>query len=281
MRKVYIGVDCGATNLRVGIVDEKGQLLSSIKRSSPLKTQPNNFAKLVKEEVDKMMDKEWELEGIGVGTPGPLDLEKGLLLSSSNLQNTNPINLKDQFEQVFSSKVMFDRDTNLALLGEAWKGAAVGRQDVVMLTLGTGVGGALLINGEIERGVSGKAGEIGHMMLAGPVARQPHDLPVCGLGHESCFEAMVNSVSNITELATYLGYGLANIVDIFNPEMVVIGGGKLNWGDFLPQAVKVMRSKGIKDAVDEVEVVYARLGEMSGVYGGAKLVVQQGLGPRT
>jgi len=92
----------------------------------------------------------------------------------------------------------------------------------------------------------------------------------CGLGHESCLEALINSAQNLDEMATYLGYGLANIVDIFNPQMIIIGGGKLVLGDFLPKAVQVMKEKGMKGAVDEVEVVYAKLEDRSGVYGGVK-----------
>lgn len=263
--RVYAGVDCGATNLRVGIVDEKGKILGRQKTPSPLRSYPYLLAAEVKKQLETILVKDDELITLGVGTPGPLDLEKGWILPSANIRNQQPINLRQQFETVFTVPILFDRDTNIALLGEAWQGAAVGKKDVVMLTLGSGVGGALMINGEIERGVGGKAGEIGHMFL------EISNRPRCGLGHEGCFEALLNSTKDLNEFATYLGYGLANIVDIFNPEMIIIGGGKIAMGDFLPKAIAVMRQRGIKGAIDEVEVVYAKLGEWSGVYGGAKL----------
>lgn len=268
---LYVGVDAGATNLRVGIFDSQGKLLASSKTNSPLKAEPEKFAGIVKEQISSLNSSGLILTGpikaIGIGTPGPLDLEKGLLMPSSNIGNTGPIDLRSQFVSLFDSNIYFDRDTNLALLGEAWQGAAVEVKDAVMLTLGSGVGGAILVNGEIERGESGKAGEIGHMIIDSSAS-------VCGFGHNGCLEALVNSAKSIEELGSQLGLGLANIVDIFNPEMIVIGGGKVNMGDFLPKAVEVMKNVGMRPAVDEVEVVYAKLGELSGVYGGARLALR-------
>lgn len=266
--RIFAGVDCGATNLRVGLVDETGQLLAKNKIPSPLRFRPNQFAGIVKDQLAKLGQGR-EITALGVGTPGPLDLDQGQLLPSSNLGNTQPINLRHEFDREFNIKVMFDRDTNLALLGEAWQGAAKGKSDAVMLTLGSGVGGAIMVNGEIERGASGKAGEIGHMILQ----VQGLEIAKCGLGHQGCLEAYINSARNVDEFGTYLGYGLANIVDIFNPEMIIIGGGKLHLGNFLPKAWAVMKSLGTKGAVDEVEVVYAKLKDNSGIYGGVKLVI--------
>lgn len=306
----YLGIDCGGTNLRVGLVTDEGDLTQKWKIPSPLKTNPQSLAEVVRGLVS-----EETFEAIGIGVPGPLDLEKGLILPSSNLGNKEPINLQSQFDSM-SKKTYLDRDTVVALMGEAWKGAAVGVKNVVMLTLGTGVGGAIMVNGEIDRGESGKAGEIGHMILGlsgsfgrkaplgtpdseslsnsqdlamdssrdKPPARETSSialtdsnfagLPRCGLGHEGCLEAWVNSAKSIDELGEYLGIGLANIVDIFNPEKIIIGGGKLALGDFLPKAVEVMKEKGMKPATGEVVVEYAKLGEWSGVVGAAKLAME-------
>lgn len=265
----FLGIDCGATNLRIGIVDQEGKLLSHKISPSPLKTEPEKLAGIVKDLVRDMGD----INGIGIGLPGPLDLKNGIILPSSNLGNIAPIIVRQKFELTFNCLISLDRDTNVALLGEVWKGAAKGCQDVIMLTLGSGVGGAILEGGEIERGESGKAGEIGHMYLQVKSEKlKVKNLPKCGLGHEGCLEALIASADNMDELAFYLGYGLSNIVDIFNPEKVIIGGGKLKMGDFLPKAVKIMKETGMKPAVDEVGVEYAKLGSMAGVYGAAKLV---------
>ncbi len=265
----FLGVDCGATTLRVGIVDQNGILQSQKQLPSPLKNQPEKLAEMVKDQI-----RGERVDGIGVGVPGPLDLEKGLLLPSSNLANITPIPITHFFEVVFNTKIHLDRDTNVALLGEAWKGAAVGLNNVVMLTLGSGVGGAILDQGQLEHGETSKAGELGHMYIEIPDLLTKVDLeilPKCGLGHQGCLEALINSSKNIDELSIYLGYGLANIVDIFNPELILIGGGKLFLGDFLPKAIAIMKTVGMKPAVDEVRVEYAKLKEWSGVYGAAKL----------
>lgn len=276
----YLGIDCGATNLRIGVFDEQGNLLNKWKIPSPLKSQPEKLADIVKEQIGDI-----QVQSIGIGVPGPLDLENGSILQSPNLGNQQPIKITSQFDSVFSEqssralrhiKIYLDRDTNVALLGEAWKGGAVGLKDVVMLTLGSGVGGAIMINGEIEHGESGKAGELGHMIIGGN--------GICGLGHKGCLEGMINSTQDLDEMGTYLGLGLANIVDIFNPEKIIIGGGKINYGlpagrqgDFLTKAVEIMKEKGMKPAVDEVLVEYAKLKDDSGLFGAAKLVIGESL----
>jgi glucokinase len=275
--KVYIGIDCGATNMRVGVFNEAGNLKFCSKTKSSLKRDSSQFAKEVKDLVTQIVPAgfDFSLSGVGVGTPGPLDLEKGLILPSANLHNSEPIDLKGQFDSAFNVPIHLDRDTNAALLGEVWQGAAVGLTDVVMLTLGSGVGGAVMVNGEIERGAHGQAGEIGHMFIQISENQSigGSEILRCGLGHEGCFEALINSTQDLEEFATYLGYGLANIVDIFNPQKIIIGGGKLHLGDFLPKAIEVMKSQALKGPVDEVEVVYAKLKELSGMYGAAFLAI--------
>ncbi len=303
---VYVGVDCGATNLRVGVADESGRVIASSKVPSPLRSHPLKFAEKIKEQVDLLLEgKEHRVLAIGVGMPGPIDLKKGVILPSANLGNLEPIDLTRQFETVFGVPAYFDRDTNLALIGEVWRGAAVNKKEVVMLTLGSGVGGAVMVDGKIDRGATGKGGEMGHIILwmevppkqelikrhfcVGGKDWDPATMVLthpqvslkkgqitfhCGLGHENCLEALINSAKSVDELGTYLGYGIANLVDIFNPQAVIIGGGKLNIGDFLPQAVCVMKEVGMKPAVDEVEVSYAKLKELSGVYGGIKIAIE-------
>lgn len=276
-----MGVDCGATNLRIGIFDEKGKLLKKVQTPSPLKSQPGQFARIVQDQllILASQGQTLQVQAMGVGTPGPLDLEKGLIFSSANLGNQEPIDLKTQFETEFTTKICFDRDTNLALLGEVWSCSAEALREVVMLTLGSGVGGAIMMEGEIRRGFSGKAGEIGHMFLE--IRNLKLESRKCGLGHEGCFEALINSAQTVDEFGTYLGFGLANIVDIFNPQKIILGGGKAIYGlsrsirvDFLPKAIEVMKQAGLKPAVDEVTVSYAKLGEWSGVYGGAVLAMR-------
>jgi glucokinase len=266
----FLGIDCGATHLRVGLFDSDGSLLSNFTTNSPLKHQPENIARVVKDKLGAVES----IEGIGLGVPGPLEIEKGLILPSSNIGNIAPIPILSIFDRVFNIKVQLDRDTNVALVGELWQGAAVGMKDVIMLTLGSGVGGAIISGGEIEHGASGRAGEIGHMHMNIEADLVPGDVIPCGLGHRDCLEALINSTTNLDEISIYLGYGLANIVDIFNPQKVIIGGGKTRMGDFLPKAKEIMKEVGLKPAVDEVVVEYAKLKDMSGVYGAARLAIE-------
>ena len=117
----FLGIDCGATNLRIGFVDKAGKLLSSKKLPSPLRYQPENFAQIIKDQVRGQA-----FDDIGIGVPGPLDFKKGLILPSSNLGNITPIPILTKFEMVFNRKIYLDRDTNVALIGEAWVGGAKG-----------------------------------------------------------------------------------------------------------------------------------------------------------
>jgi glucokinase len=268
-----IGIDCGATHLRVGIVDQDGKIVGFEKSHSPLQTEPKEFGIKIKELSKKLFEEthfvESEITAIGVGVPGPIDFEKGMILISSNLHNTEPINFKHQIESVFSSNVYIDRDTDIALRGEVWKGAGMDSKNVVMLTLGTGVGGAIMIDGKLQHGTSGMAGEIGHMLLQ--VNDDDTTLPVCGLGHRGCLEGFIKNSKDLEHLSQYLGLGLANIVDILNPQKIIIGGGMIMQGDFLPEAIRVMKEKGVKPPVNEVIVEYSKLGDLAGVVGAGKL----------
>ncbi len=269
-----LGVDCGATNMRVGIVDEQGNVLAFEKVPSPLKSEPEKFAHKIKEITQTLLKGtellERDIDRIGLGVPGPIDFEKGEILRSSNLGNQQPINFKHQLELLFDSKIYFDRDTNVALRGEAWLGAAADSLNVVMLTLGTGVGGAIIINGQLQQGSEGMAGEIGHMFIE---VENCDFVPKCGLGHKGCLESFIKSAQNLSEISRYLGIALVNIVDILNPEKIIVGGGMIMEGDFLPGAVKVMKEKGIQPSADQVIVQYTKLGDLSGVIGAAKMAL--------
>lgn len=282
--EIFVGIDCGGTSLRIGVFDKKGHLLSHSKSQSPLVLQADEFGKIIKNELDLMIESndqgpDWSIQAIGVGTPGPIDIEKGLVFPSPNLRNLQPIDLKSQLESTFPDKKIkffFDRDTNVALLGEIWQGEARIEKDVVMLTIGTGVGGAIAINGKVYRGLSGKAGEIGHMFVEISPKKSflKRSIPKCGLGHIGCLEALINQARSLEDLGMYLGYGLASVVDILSPTKIIIGGGKVNQGDFVSRASRVMREQTI-NKYDNIKVVLAGLGDLSGVYGAAYLAMEE------
>jgi glucokinase len=272
----FLGVDCGASNLRVGLVDDNGEVLGFEKITSPLRHQSDQFGQKVKDLATKILNDqklvESNIDGIGIGTPGPIN--DGQILKSSNIGNQEPINLRHQIELLFNSKVYFDLDGHVALRGEAWVGAASDSQDVVFLTLGTGVGGAIMDKGVIEEGSEGMAGELGHTYIAtGDTEYKTEELPVCGLGHKGCLEGYIKHAKDLDQIGYYLGIALANFVAIFNPQKIIIGGGMIKQGDFLPKAIDVMKQKGMHPEVDNVIVQYGQLGDLAGVIGAAKMAL--------
>ncbi len=277
---MYIGIDCGASHLRVGLISEEGEVLGFEQSNSPLSSNPGQFGQIIKETAAKLaLTKKIDLEqvkAIGVGVPGPIDFAQGSILTSSNIGNSSPIPVKDQLHLAFARPTFIDRDTDVALRGEAWKGNARLSKDIIMLSLGTGVGGAIMINGKVDQGSHGMAGEIGHTYIEFENSKfEIRNLPACGLGHKGCLEAFIKHAKSLEEVSLYLGLGLANMVDIFNPERIIISGGMLKQGDFLPKAIQVMKQKGMHPGVDQVLVEYAALGEIAGVIGAAKLAKDQ------
>ena len=276
--EIFIGIDCGGTHLRVGVVNRDGQLLSSAKRNSPLRTHSADFGLRVHEIYQELLagkDQMVELMGVGVGVPGPLDLSAGTILPTANLDNHSPIPVVSYLHEYFQVPIFLDRDTNMALRGEVWQGEGKKHANVVMLTLGTGVGGALFVDGRVDEGKSGLAGELGHMIIQ-TITADYGSIPVCGLGHHGCLEAFIQANRHdLNQVSFYLGIALTNIVGIFNPEMIIIGGGMVKQGNFLPQAINVMKENGMKPAVDQVNIVYAKLADLSGVYGAAKFCMDE------
>jgi predicted NBD/HSP70 family sugar kinase len=250
----YLGIDCGATHMRVGLVDENGDLKSHWMVDSPLNSNPQSLAEIVKTLV-----KDEHIDGIGIGLPGLVD-EKGLLVEAPNLK-TVPLNISGQFDSVFNTKIHLGNDVELALLGEVWKGERVG-----MLTAGTGVGSAISINGKIYH-ENGRNIGIGHLII------DPDAKVMCGAGHNGCLEALINHSKDLGELSRWFGIGLAKMVELFKPEKILVWGGKMAMGDFLPKALEIMGQNSIQSAASEVRVEYATLKEWSGVYGSAKLAM--------
>ena len=214
--KILVGVDCGATHLRVGLIREDGDLINSVKTHSPLKHQPETLGLHIKQLLDQLLQQRnlqlSNLDSLGIGVPGPLDLQAGQILHSANLANSQSIPIKQLIEQSVNLPVYLDRDTNVALAGEKWRGAAKPHRDVIMLTLGTGVGGAMLINDQIYRGVNGLAGEIGHSYLKAQL--KPDFSQVCGLGHHGCLESLIKSRLPIASRCHYLAFEIASLAAI-------------------------------------------------------------------
>jgi len=276
MPSFAIGVDLGGTNLRVAAVDEAGRLLEKVTSGTEVArgrdSVVNDMATVILDLAVKFQDR-GELAGIGVGVPGIIDLRTGMLRQSPNLPGWEDYPVKDEIEQRLRTKVILENDANAAALGEAWLGAARDVDAVCMLTLGTGVGGGIVLNGDAWRGMTGMAGELGHITV------DPNG-PPCGCGNRGCLEQFASATAikrmavdliesghapeleraaegnvefssrTVYQMAVQgdeparalfrrvgwaLGVAVAGLVNIFNFPMVVIGGGVASaWEAFAP-----------------------------------------------
>ena len=187
--RVIVGVDVGGTNIVVGTVTEDGEQVSGIQRlSTPtahgVDAVITSIAGAVNESVVQaraVWGKDLEVIGVGIGSPGPIDTKRGLVVTSPNLGWVN-VPLRDRVSELVGMPATLDNDANCAVLGEWWRGAARGAQVVVGVTVGTGVGGGLVLDGKIFHGASDVAGEFGHMTLDLTGRR-------CACGHSGCLEA--------------------------------------------------------------------------------------------
>ncbi|MCC6318408.1 MAG: ROK family protein [Gemmatimonadaceae bacterium] len=320
--KFIVGVDLGGTNIVVGSLSDDGATEYAM-RSEP--TRATQGADAVVDRMVRMIDtviaetmaaglKRDQCLGVGVGAPGPLDREKGIVITTPNLGWTNfPL------RQVIADRVglpaTLDNDANCATLGEWWLGAARGGRNVVGMTIGTGIGGGLILDGKLYHGASDVAGEIGHMTIDITGRR-------CGCGNYGCLEAYAsgpsiaerarealggdqpsmlyamvdNDLSKLTaaivydaakrddvvalevvrETAVFLGTGLANLLNVYNPDVVVIAGGVTQAGDplFVPLRREVRR-RAFRPAVDACRIVPGSLPGTAGVVGAVATFRQQ------
>lgn len=288
-----MGVDIGGTNIRLGIVDDKGKILYR-KRFPTLKEQGKDevITRLLKAIADVKKNSKYPIRRIGIGCPGPLDSRKGIVLSPPNLPGWNKVPLKNIVQKRFNLPVVLENDANCFALGEKWRGAAKGCKDIVCLTLGTGIGGAIILNGALYTGKDGFGGELGHMSIN-------FDGPKCGCGKRGCLEAYASATAlvkrykgkqNVTseeiyklalrgdrrakkvlkETALYLGVAISNFVNAFNPEIVVLGGGLAKAGDSIfPEIRRIVRKISLKPLLRNLKIVPAKLSEDAGIIGAA------------
>jgi glucokinase len=304
-----IGVDLGGTKAIAGAVDASLGVHYRARREVPT----SDLASLL-ETLTELVDEvraavAGEVEGVGFGIPCLIDQDRGLAASSVHLP-INGVAFADVMAERIGLPVFMDNDGNLALLAEHRAGAAQGERNAVMLTLGTGIAGAILIGGELYRGSQGAAGELGHMVVWA-------DGPPCGPGCPSrgCLEALVSGTALTTaalalarrspasrlgqalaagrevsgplvtelafdgeadalallaELGAWLGIGLVNVVNIFNPDVVVIGGGVIAAGELiLAPARRVLAERALALPAQHVRVLGASFGAESGMLGAA------------
>lgn len=310
MKKYCFGVDVGGTTIKMGLFDADGNVLDKWEIVTRTENHGENvLPDIAKAVEDKMAEKsimKEEVAGVGVGVPGPVD-SKGVVHRCVNL-GWDEFNVNDKLGELVKMPVMAGNDANVAALGEMWKGGGQGHSDLVVVTLGTGVGGGIIINGKMLTGANGAGGEIGHIHV------QDNEPEECGCGNKGCLEQYASATGIVriakrvlanTDQATtlsadsvtakdvwdavkagdavaievaeqfgkYLGEGLAAIAGVVNPEAFVIGGGVSKAGEILLSYVEKNYKPVVFHGSRDVRFALATLGNDAGIFGAAKLVL--------
>ncbi len=302
MAEYSIGVDLGGTNLRAAAIDAQGRILEKISGTTKLSAGPDAVVADMVEAICKLRDQlgAERLAGIGIGTPGFIIMDKGLITGSPNLPGFDNYPIRDEIERRLRAPVILENDANAAALGEKWMGAGRDVDDLVLLTLGTGIGGGVIIGGRILHGFVGMAGELGHMTVV------PTGNP-CGCGNTGCLEkhASATAVSAMAKLmglgedlsseqvyrlavegnakartvfemmGRALGTALANLVNAFNFPLYLLSGGMLPaWEFFAPAMFEECRRRSFVYRNTQTRIEKAVLGNEAGLYGAAYLPFQ-------
>jgi glucokinase len=302
MAEYSIGVDLGGTNLRAAAIDERGTMLDKIAGSTHLKDGREAVIADIVQSIQALRSRlgEHDLAGVGVGVPGFILMDQGIIVGSNNLPQFDHYPVRDEIEKQLGAKVILENDANAAALGEKWMGAGRGVDDLVLLTLGTGIGGGIITGGRILHGQLGMAGELGHITVV------PNGNP-CGCGNAGCLEkhASATAISVMAKLiglgpdltsedvykaavggdarakmifksmGEALGLALASLINIFNFPLYLLSGGPLPAWDFFAPAMLAeveRRSFTYRNAPTRVEP--ATLGNEAGLYGAAYLPFQ-------
>ncbi|CAM4234107.1 ROK family glucokinase [Paenibacillus phoenicis] len=312
--KIYIGVDLGGTAVKVGICNEEGQLLHTYEGPTEVDKGADTVVANIEKYVRRVVEESpfaWEqVAGVGAGVAGFTNVREGIIILAPNV-GLKDLPIRDILEERLGKPIKIDNDANVAALGEAWGGAGKGIDNCVCYTLGTGVGGGIIINGKIYQGFSGMAGELGHMSVV-------PDLEAigCGCGQMGCLET-VSSATGIIRMAKdavargdrtslahvenimakdvfdaakagdeaairivnraafYLGKSMAAVAVVLNPEMFIIGGGVSKAGDILFNEVRSVFAKLTPEPVQRgMQIVPATLGNDAGMVGAAGLFLR-------
>lgn len=313
---IAIGVDVGGTSIKGAFVNEKGEILSRFSMKAYNENSPEDEVGRLCDIINKAIKdgnfKE-KIEGIGIGIPGIADMDEGRIITCPNLPTWNGFNIKQFMTEKTGLPVMLNNDANVAALGEAKFGSGKNYQNLLMITLGTGVGGGVIINGKIYDGNKHQGGELGHMVIK-------LNGELCGCGRRGCFEAYASAnalirdtkkamkkhpdsllfiiekelngidarnafvaakrgdligQSLVDQYVMYLSEGLINYCNIFRPEAIILSGGVANEKEYLTDKVTAYLEKHTYGmrGSPKVDVINGTLGYDSGKIGAASLVL--------
>lgn len=311
MDRFCFGVDLGGTTVKMGLFKPDGELVDkweipTVKENGGSKILPDIAASILSKMEEMKIDKD-SVIGVGIGVPGPVDPD-GFVNKAVNLGWTGKTDLEGDLHELTGLHVKGGNDANVAALGEAWKGGAEGYDNVVVVTLGTGIGGGIIVDGKILAGSTGAGGEIGHIHIV------DDEKEACGCGNYGCLE-QYGSATGVVRLANrrlaednepsvlrgteisaksvfdavkagdkvageiaerfgeYLGKGLAAVACVTNPQIFVIGGGVSKAGEMLLPYIQKYYTKYVFHASRDAKFALAKLGNDAGIYGSTKLVL--------
>ncbi len=311
MKDLYCAVDLGGTKINIGIMTKDGEVLDNIKIPTEVEKGPNNSINNIKKNIYELLERlnlnKNNLKGIGIGSPGPIDSEKGIIVESGNLKDWKNVNLVENLSEEFEGiNIKLQNDGNAAALGEYLFGFGQGCKNFIYITVSTGVGGGAIIDSKLQVGASSNGFEAGHMIINMNGRK-------CNCGNEGCFEAyasgtaiekiaserIVNEESIISELSRdgkvkaeyvfeaakrgdklaleivenegyYLGIGIFNIIAMYNPEKISIGGGVSNCLDmFYDKMMDTINSMSLKPSTQICKIEKAKRGDCGLVGAGA------------
>ena len=316
---LVLGIDIGGTKILTAVVNSQGEVLSRDYRLTPARKGVKAVVRAIVDSANRALTQAnmtaAELSAIGIGAPGLSDPEAGILYTSPHLPGWQDVPLRDIVGKELGRKAFMANDANAAALGEFYFGAGRGARNLIYITISTGIGGGVIINGELYTGASGVAGEPGHMTI-------DDKGPLCRCGNTGCWEMLASgtalareakqriregaetSILNyagddvekvtgevihsaakegdslakelIAQVSYYLGVGLANLVNIFNPELIIIGGGLSRMGDMLLEpAYKVAEERAFEQAYRAVRFSLPELGDDVGVLGAAVFAMRE------
>ena len=314
MKKYRIGVDVGGTNVKLALVDMNGKIVYS--NTTPTRADLGyehsiaNIQTAIEELMKETSSNKENIEAIGFGFPGQIDYQNGIVRLLPNMPGWVEIPVAKIMEEKFQIQTKLDNDVRVATLGELKYGAGKGCNNLVCITVGTGIGSGLVLNGKLVRGAKNAAGEIGHIKMT------MGDGPICGCGDYGCFEAYASGPSIVAEAKEYIkggksskfkelateelspyivaqaalqgdavakriyskmgeiiGLGLTSVINLLNPERVIIGGGVADAGDILFDPIReTVAKRAMPIQAQSVEIVPAQLGNTAGVIGASLLI---------
>ena len=312
MKEIVLAADLGGTNLRMAAVDREGKILHRTKHNTPQSNRADEIVSAIAEAAQECLSavkkKGW-IKAFGAALPATLNAPAGIILKAPNLPALDGFRFSATVSDELNLPVVLENDANAAAIGENWLGASKGFSNSICVTLGTGVGGGIILNCNILRGVDGPAGEIGHICV------EPIGEP-CGCGSRGCVEqyssataivrltrelenhypkSILQNKTRLTSLDVYeagktgdelalevfrkmgfyLGIALADLVNVLNPEIIVIGGGaSAGWDLFINHVQDQIRKRAFDEPAARAKIVRAELGDDAGILGAAKLAFQ-------